>query len=159
MSLLVWSVIADSVTSKVYCSRVSRDLELLDAPGVLLGNAGQNDAPLVTWDGTYFWVIWPEQWTYRGLVQLVSPEPVGGSILLEESPFIIPGLPISSFSGLVARPGGPVLFAMSPYFSGAMRTMLLNVREVKTELPMLAELPREAVMSDRPLTPTFLFAE
>jgi hypothetical protein len=79
--------------------------------------------------------------------------------LLEESPFIIPGLPISSFSGLVARPGGPVLFAMSPYASGAMRTMLLNAREVKTELPMLYELHREAVMSDGPVTRTFVFAE
>jgi hypothetical protein len=141
-SLLVWST-ALVGSDELFCSRVSRHLELLDAPGVRLGESGAA-RPGITWDGASYWVTWPKvTWvddlTYLPAVQLVSPDPVDGNVLLLPEPVVVSDRAIGGVETAVARPGGPVLFVMSPYAYGAMSRMVLWARPLREGAPTFGD--------------------
>jgi hypothetical protein len=170
-ALSVWLVHSETEGGlskyEVRCSRVSRELELLDDPPVVLGHSSSNNQPAVTWDGALYWVAWadsdasrpwPESDTYLPAIRLVSPEPVNGSILLETDPLTLPGDPVGKVE-LAARPGGPVLLASTPYAYGSVMTRLLRARALKDGTIVVDELARQAALQDVSTTPTFLGRE
>jgi hypothetical protein len=123
-SFIAWVAHVDG-HYQVYGSRVSEGLALLDAPGVLLGNTCSWNPPSATSDGTNYWVAWPDEGTCRPAVRRIGAEPVSGSILLEDSPFVLADPPMGRPS-LAARAGGPVLLVENPYYSGPVRERVLT---------------------------------
>jgi hypothetical protein len=110
---------------QVYGSRLSRDLALLDAPGIRLGTSYLWGPPSVASDGTNYWVVWPDAVTSRAAVRRIAAEPLNGSIVLDEAPFAPDGPPIS-WATLAAGPAGPVLLVQNPYYAGPMRARILT---------------------------------
>jgi hypothetical protein len=127
-ALLVWIAHPgpDYQHYEVYASRLSQDLTLLDAPGVLLGTTCLWQPPSAISDGTSYWVSWPEEGTCRPTVRRLAAEPAGGSLLLDDAPVVFADPPING-TVLAAAPGGPVLMVEYPYYSGPLRERVLAV--------------------------------
>lgn len=124
-SFLAWVAHVDD-QYQVYGSRLSQDLTLLDAPGVLLGSTFAWNPPVAVSDGTNYWVSWPDAGTSRPAVRRIASAPADGNILLDASPFV-PADPPMGWATLAAQPGGPVLLVENAYLNGPVRERVLTV--------------------------------